>query len=147
MATKQSSKGKVAVEIGAGLIAAGAAAAAGYYYYGSAGAKKHRKIAAKWATDMKKEVIRDAKSFKEDNAKGFAKIVDTVASTYRDARSINAADVKRAAAELKANWDTIQREMKRSGKKSISKTGAVAKKAATAGKKSVKKIVQKIKKA
>jgi hypothetical protein len=147
MATKKSSNGKVAAEIGAGLIAAGAAAAAGYYYYGSAGAKKHRKIAAKWATDMKTEVMRDAKNFKEDSAKGFAKIVDTVASTYKGARAINAADVKRAATELKDNWDAVQREMKRTGKKSVSKTKAVVKKAAAQSRKSVSKVVKKAKKA
>ena len=98
---KKTSKGKIAAEIGAGLAAAGAAAAAGYYFYGSKAAKKHRKIAAKWAGDMKNEVIREAKSLKKINPKDFAKVVDTVASTYRGVASVNAADLKRAANELK----------------------------------------------
>ncbi|MFA7302858.1 MAG: hypothetical protein WC030_03890 [Candidatus Paceibacterota bacterium] len=147
MATTKNVSGKVAAGVGAGLAAVGAAAAAGYYYYASPAAKKHRKIAAKWATDMKKEAMRDAKSFKEDSEKGFAKIVDTVAKGYKGAKAINAADVQRAAMELKSNWDMIQREMKRSGKKTASKTKAVVKKAATKSKQAVGKVVAKAKKA
>lgn len=45
--TKKASKGKIAAEIGAGLLAAGTAAAASYYLYGSKNAKKHRAVAAK----------------------------------------------------------------------------------------------------
>lgn len=55
---KKTRSNKLAVEIGAGIVAA--SAAAGYYFYGSKGAKKHRKIAAKWATAVKKEVIKES---------------------------------------------------------------------------------------
>lgn len=142
MATK-TSKGKIATEIGAGLVAAGVAAAAGYYFYASKDAKKHRKIAAKWASDMKKEVLRETNRVKNINTKDFAKIVDTVASTYQSARSINAADVKRAAKELKANWEAVRREAGKTGmrgkkvvKKAVKK---VAKKAVTKARKATKR--------
>ena len=49
------------MKIGAGLATAGAVTAATYYFYGSTVAKKHRRIAAKWAIDMKKEVIRETR--------------------------------------------------------------------------------------
>ena len=48
--------GKVAAGVGAG-IAAAAAAGAGYYFYFSKEAKAHRKVAAKWATDLKRDVV------------------------------------------------------------------------------------------
>lgn len=47
IAKKKDSKGKIAAEIGAGLMTAGAAAAAGYYLYGSKNAKKNRKAVTK----------------------------------------------------------------------------------------------------
>lgn len=126
---KKTKRGKVAAEIGAGLLAAGAAAAAGYYFYGSKSAAKHRKVAAKWAGDMKKEVIREAKRLEKVSPQNFAKVVDAVAKTYQGARSINAADLKRAAAELKANWKLVQGEVEKSGKKAVKKVKKVAKKA------------------
>lgn len=109
---KTKNGGKTAVKIGAGLAVVAATAAAGYYFYASKGAKKHRKIAAKWANNMKSEVMREAKKLENASPKTFAAIVDRVAETYQGVRSIKANDVKRAAKELKANWDKIQRETK-----------------------------------
>lgn len=120
---------KTAIEIGVGLVAAGAAAAAGYYFYGSKNAKKHRKIAAKWATAMKKEVVEEAKNLKNTSPKAFATVVDRVAKTYQGIRSIDSIEVKRAAKELKANWDMIQRETKRTVRKSASRAKATVKRA------------------
>ncbi len=107
---------------------ASAAAAAGYYFYGSKQSKEHRKIAAKWAGDMKKEVIRETKRLKQASPKDFAKIVDTVAGAYRKARSVNPADLKRAASELKSNWGKVRREIQQTGvkkavKKAVKKVG------------------------
>ncbi len=130
---KKTSKGKMAAGIAVGVAAAAAAAVAGYYFYGSKKAKSHRKIVAKWANDMKKEVIREVKSLEKVNPKDFARVVDTVASTYRGVRSVNAADLRRAANELKANWKMIQREIQKSGKKTVKK---IVKKAKTKKRKS-----------
>ncbi|MDP2665334.1 MAG: hypothetical protein Q8P23_01640 [bacterium] len=141
---KKTSKGKMAAEIGAGLLAAGAAAAAGYYFYGSKRAKKHRKIAAKWASGMKNEVIREAKSLKKINPKDFAKVVDTVAGTYRGVRSINAADLKRAANELKANWKMVEREIGTTGRKSAAHAKVVGKRVLARSRRTVKKIAKKV---
>ena len=145
--TKKTSAGKIVAEIGAGLVAAGAAAATGYYFYGSKDAKKNRKIAARWATDMKKEVLKEAKRLENATPKTFAAVVDSVAKTYQAARSVDAADVKRAANELKANWEMVQREAKRTVRKSVAraKTSAkrVVKKAAAPAKKTVKKVTKK----
>jgi len=111
--------GKTALKIGAGLVAAGAAA--GYYFYGSSGAKKHRKIAAKWANDMKNEAVKEAKNLKNASPEKFAAIVDRVAKTYQGVRSVDAAEVRRAAKELKANWDVVGKEVKRTVRKSVSR--------------------------
>lgn len=142
-AKKTISKGKIAAGIGAGLVAAGAAAVAGYYYYGCKAAKKHRKIAAKWANDLKNEVVREAKGLKNINPKNLAKVVDAVANTYRGVRSINAADLKRAANELKSNVRMIQREIQQAGRTSVSRAKVVGKRSLARGSKTVKKIVKK----
>ena len=132
--TKKSAKkathtGRTMMGVGAGLVAAGAAAAAGYYFYGSKSAKKHRKVAAKWAMDMKEEVVKEVKHLEKANPKAFVAIVDRVAKTYAGARSINGEEVKRAAKELKANWDLVQKETKRAVRNGVSHAKKVAKKA------------------
>lgn len=119
--------GKTVAKVGAGLAAATVAAVAGFYFYGSKNAKSHRKIAAKWATDMKKEVIKEAKQLKNAGPKEFSKIVDRVAKTYSIARSVDSADLKRAAKELKANWDMVKRETKKTVRKSVSRAKATGK--------------------
>ena len=131
---------KGALEVGVGLVAAGAAAA-GYYFYGSKDAKKHRKIAAKWATDMKKDVLKGAKKLEDASPKAFSAMVDSVAKTYQSARSIDAADMRRAAKELKDNWEMVQREAKRTVRKAVSSAKSTTKKIAT--KTAVKKAVKK----
>jgi hypothetical protein len=144
---KKMSGGKIAAEIGAGLAAAGAAAAAGFYFYGSKMAKKHRKVAVKWAHDMKTEVLREVKSLKRINSKDLARAVDNVAETYRGVRSINAADLKRAASELKSNLAMVQQEIAQSSRKGVSRARVIGKGTLARGKKTVKKIVSKARKA
>lgn len=137
-------KTQLATKIGAGLVVAGAAAAAGYYFYGSKNAKKHRQIAAKWASNMKNEVVREAKSLKTLNAQDFAGIVDTVASSYQGVKSINAADLKRAVNELKSNWKLVQSEMKKGGRGDVSRAKAIAKRSIVRGKKTVRRVSRKV---
>lgn len=140
--TKKTSKGKIAVEIGAGLAVAGAAAAAGYYFYASKQAKKHQKLAVQWANGLKREVIREVKQLDKIDPEKVAKVVDTVVDTYRGVRSINAADLRRAANELKSNWKMIEREIRKTGRKSVSRAKVVGKRTLARGKKTVKKIVR-----
>lgn len=153
MATKKAakkgknSKAVLAAEIGAGVVAAGAAAAAGYYFYGDKNAKKHRQAASAWAKGMKAQVVKEAKKVKKLDQKTMAAIVDSAAMAYAGARSVNAADVKLAAAELKKHWQVIQKEVAsegRSVKKAVKK--AVKKGAKKAAKKTSKKAVKKAKK-
>ncbi len=150
MATKKTakkkgqSKGMLAAEIGAGVVAAGAAAAAGYYFYGDKKAKKHREAASAWAKGMKAQVIKEAKKVKKIDQKTMAAIVDSAAAAYMGARSVNSADVKMAAAELKKHWQVIQKEVMAEGR-SVKK--AVKKAAKKGAKKIAKKPVKKSKKA
>lgn len=134
---KASNNSNTALKIGAGLAAAGAAAA-GYYFYGSSKAKDHRKIAAKWATDMKKDVVAQTRHLEKATPQAFNSIVDSIAKTYAIARSVDTAELKRAAKELKANWDLIQGEAKRGARKS----GRVAQKSLSSAKKSVKRVAK-----
>lgn len=126
-----------AVEIGAGVLAAVAAAgAAGYYFYGSKDAKKHRSATAKWATGLKKDVIREAKKLKKLDEAAMAAIVDNAAKAYKGMQNVTPADLKAAVSELKGNWAEVRKELSRTG---------VAKKspAKKAAKKAVKKVAKK----
>lgn len=132
------------VEIGAGVLAAAAAAGAGYYFYGDKNAKKHRQAASKWAKDMKRDVVKNAKKLKRLDQKAMARIVDEAAAMYEGVRSIDRKDLRDATAELKRNWEAVKGEVRggvRRATKAAKKTARkVTKKAA---KKAVKKAVKK----
>jgi hypothetical protein len=144
MAKKKTSTGALAAEVGAGIAAAAAAASAGYYFYASKDAKKNRKVAAKWASGLKKDVLKEAKRMGKDlDARSVAAAVDTALAAYRTAGSVSRADLVRAADELKRNWQLVQREalaarktVKKAAKKAVKKASRGAKKA---GKKVAKK--------
>jgi hypothetical protein len=134
--------GKVAAGVGAGLVAAAAAAGAGYYFYFGKQAKNHRRIAAKWAGDLKKEVAKQVKKAKAAERQAVVAIVDQVSSAYRGAKSVDAKDLLLAAGELKDNWQEIAHEIKVAGRGAVKKIRTVtakAKKAVAAVKKVAKK--------
>ncbi len=113
--------------LGAGVATASAAAALGYYFYGSDKAKKHRKLAAAWATSLKREVVKETKRLREVSPEIFASVVDQAVQTYRDARGIDATELERAARELKQNWKQVQREavIKRKRRSAAAKRASV----------------------
>lgn len=140
-------KKKVGLGVGLGLAAA-AASAAGYYFYASKDAAKNRKKVAKWATDMKSDVMQQAKKMKKFDQRAYKTIVDESMKAYKSVKSVDPKDLALAAAELKSNWKAVEAEISRvSGsakstvKKLVKKTGvakAPAKKT-TAKKSSAKK--------
>jgi hypothetical protein len=117
--------------IGAGIVAAGAAAA-GYYFYASKNAAKNRRIAAKWATDLKKDVIRETKRLKKIDNPAVTAIVDRVSHAYENVRGLDRNDLKKAASELKDNAQNVIRELR--------KTAAAARKSSTI--KRIRKTIQ-----
>ncbi|MBA3788797.1 hypothetical protein H0X32_00160 [Patescibacteria group bacterium] len=141
-ASKKNNNKMLAAEIGAGVLAAAAAAGAGYYFYGTAKAPKHRRQAAKWANDMKKEVIKEAKKVQKLDRQAVAAIVDETAKAYQSVRSVRREDLVRAANELKQNWQKIEAELKPAGK-----VEKAAKKGRSKAKKAAKKVAKKVKKA
>lgn len=119
----------------AALAAAGAAAAAGYYFYASENAPKNRKIAAKWAADMKKDVVREAKKLKKIDKAAVMKLVNQAQAAYtKNGPKIDKEALMKAAAELKKHWDDIRDEADttvKAAKKTVAKTAKkVAKKVA-----------------
>ena len=122
--------------IGAGMLAATAAGvAAGYYFYASKDAKKNRKIVAKWAVDLKNDVVREAKKAHSIDRKDILAIVDTSARAYKRVRDLNGKDVARAVGELKDNWQEIAKELKKGGASAMN----AAKRAGKSGKAEIKR--------
>ena len=110
--TRKKAKNMNVLEIGTGVAAAAiAAGVAGYYFYGSTEAKKHRKATATWANDLQKRVVTSAKKVKNVNAKTIAGIVDEAAAAYQGIRGVDPKEVRRAALELKSNWNQIKKEL------------------------------------
>ncbi len=112
---KRSNKKKVAVGVGLGLAAA-AAAGAGYYFYGSKHAAGNRKRAAAWASDLKADVVSNAKKLGKLDERSYKKVVDEAMKAYQNVRTIDKRDLLAAAAELKGNWKAIEREVGRVAK-------------------------------
>ena len=90
-------KGGTAGKVGLGLLAATAGAAAGYYFYASKDAKNHRKIATKWTSEMKSEVMKVAKKAKNLDRKNLEQIVNNASKTFQGMKDRNRPEVERAA--------------------------------------------------
>lgn len=120
--------------IAAGVLAAGAAAAAGYYFYGAKHATQHRKEAVKWAHDMKREVLKEAKRFQGLGEEVMHDAVDRVAKRYTGS-GVDQASMDELVKELKSNWKKMRAEA----------TGSASSKrpAKAAAKKSTKKSTKK----
>lgn len=130
-----------AAEIGAGVLAAVAAAgAASYYFYGAKDAKKHRNATAKWAKGLKNDVVREAKKLKDLDEKAMAVIVDQAAKAYKGLDDVTPGDLRAAVSELKGNWESVKKELKRTGAKAKATVKKAVKKAAP---KKVAKVVKK----
>ena len=138
MKGKKNNVAKVALGVGAVVGLAAAAAGAGYYFYGAPKSSAHRKKAARWANDFKSDVLKKAKKLQKFDEHAFRVIVDESSKAYERLKSVDESDVRAAAAELKANWKTVEKELSRVAKKS----GGAAKKAAKVVKKSAKKSVK-----
>ncbi len=112
MATKKTTKSKksgnmaVAMEIGAGVLAAAAAAgAASYYFYGTKNAKKHQHAASVWAKGLKRDVVKGVKKLKKVDAQTVAAVIEEAAATYRGMRGVADTDVQTASAGAQAELE------------------------------------------
>jgi hypothetical protein len=139
---KISSKGKIALGVGAGLAAL-AAAGAGYYFYGAKEAGKNRKKAAVWANKMKMDVIRAAKKVKKLDEKALHAIIANVESAYRKMKNVRTEDVAEAAAELRTHWKKVQAEVEKGAKRGVRVATSSANNAVRVAKKAVKKVAKK----
>ncbi|HEY4522463.1 MAG TPA: hypothetical protein VJH91_02405 [Candidatus Paceibacterota bacterium] len=102
----------------AAFAAAAAGAAASYYFYASKDAKKNRKIAAKWARDLKGDIVRTAKKLEGMDRAQVVAIIDMASKAYKTVRSVDRHELDRAISELKKNWRELARE---AGTRSIAK--------------------------
>lgn len=136
MATKQAKKSGNSAVVAAGVAAAAAAAGAAYYFYGAKNAKQHRGQAVKWAKDLKRDVVREAKKLDTIDAEVMKNVVNRAARAYQGLRSVDPVAIREAANELKENWRVVARELR-------APVARMAKKAVKNAKKSVKKASKK----
>jgi uncharacterized protein YpuA (DUF1002 family) len=125
---KKSQKQMIAA--GAG-IAAIAAAAAGVYFLTGKNAKNRKKV-AKWAEDMKNDVVKELGKGTKYTKATYSKVVDGVAKNYKALKDVSADELTGLAAELKEHWDTISAEV---GKAAQTVKKVVPKSAKSVGKK------------
>jgi hypothetical protein len=122
-----------------GAVATAGAAAVGYYFYASKDAVKHRKIAKKWAKDLKDDVVKQAKKVKQLDSKVMTAIVAEAGKKYKAVKNIDPTELAKATKELKSNWKKLAEELG----KGAQKTSKAVQKSATKGAKTVKKAVKK----
>lgn len=158
----KNNKARLAVGIAAAVTGLAAAGAASYYFLGDKNAEKHRQKAARWAKDMQKDVIKNAKKLKKIDEQALRAVVDESMKAYKTLKDVSAEDVEKAAAELKSGWEHLAKEVRRVAREDKAKVAAkvgkdvkkvkkavkaAAKKAAPAVKKAVAKNVAVAKKA
>ena len=110
------------VEI-AGAVAAGVAAlaAGAIFLYGKDGAKRRKQIKG-WMLKAKGEVLEKLESLEDFSQDSYERIVDEVASRYKQAKNIDASEVLQMVTELKGHYKNIQKALnKKPGKKSSKK--------------------------
>jgi signal recognition particle subunit SEC65 len=129
------------------IFAAVATAAAGYYFFASKNATKHRKIVAGWATEMKKDVLKQAKQLQTFDRASLSGIIDGVEKAYEGVRKLDAKDIQRAARELKDNWQKLQEELKYTGALAKKEAGKTAAEAADSVRKTAKKVATRVRRA
>lgn len=146
MAKKKKGTGMGVLAATAATAATAAGVAAGYYFYASANAKKNRKIAAKWANDMKNDVVKQAKKARHINREQLLDIIDNAAAAYETVRTVDRKDLARAARELKSNWKELTGEVRPLAKGAARSAKASARKIASSAKSHVRKAVKTAKK-
>ena len=122
----------------AATVATAGAAAVGYYFYASKDAAKHRKVAAKWAVNLKNDVVKQARKIKAFDQKMLAAVIAEAGKKYEAIQSIDKKELAKAVKELKTNWQHLAAELQKGAKKTV----ASAKKSATKTVKTVKKAVK-----
>lgn len=107
------------VAVAAGLAATAAAGA--YFLYGSKNAKKYRTKAKSWMFKAKAEILERLEKLEQVTEGEYHNIVAAVISKYEPLKHIEAADIKRMAADMKKQWHIIKKhassKKKSSGKK------------------------------
>jgi len=114
MPKKTTSKNnKLAMEIGAGAMAAAAVAAAGgYILWERMGKQKQGKVKA-WVANARKEAVRNiAKAKKTISEVDYQRIVDAAVERYGAPHGMTKAELAKVAADLKADWKHIQSHAK-----------------------------------
>ena len=117
------------VAVGIGLAAA---ASAGYYFFGSKNAAKHRAKSAVWAKEMKRDVVKKAKTLKKLDERAYKAMVDEAMRAYVTMKSVDKKDVQAAAKELKEGWEHIRAEVARTAKRGARTARSSVKKASRA---------------
>ncbi|MBI3552024.1 MAG: hypothetical protein HY077_05850 [Elusimicrobia bacterium] len=96
--------------IGAGIGLAALAAAGAYFFAGKRGAKNRAKV-ARWADEMKEEILAKMKDLKEINQETYERLVDETADRYAKLRKASSAELKHVSAEVKKAWTHISKEL------------------------------------
>jgi hypothetical protein len=112
---KMAKKGSSAAAwgIGGAITAATLAAAAGAYLLSD---KKTKTKAKKWATEARKEIVKNAKVAKKLGEKEYGRMVDEAMKHHAALENLTAGDIIKEAKELKSQWKKIQAEAKKMAK-------------------------------
>ena len=126
---------KTKTTLGAAAVT-GAAAAAAYYLYGSDKASMHRKKVKTWAQKAEREIVREAKQFKQraltdENIKG---VISEVAKRYQLTKNIDAKDIRDFVGTMQKGF--------REAKKNVTAQFKEMKKTPTKAKRGVKRAVR-----
>ena len=109
MQQKKSGVSGKAVGIGAGIAAAAALGA--YFLYGKDGAKNRKKVKG-WALKAKGEILERLEQLQDVSEDAYHNIVEQVTARYKDAKNVDAKELKAIIAEAKKHWVSMKKKAK-----------------------------------
>ena len=111
MATKKdnNSDAKIAIGVGAGMLAALSAGA--YYLYGTKDASKKRTKIRGWVLKAKGEMMEKLENLKEVNEEAYNSLISNVTKKYKGVKNIDPVEVESLISDFKKHWKNIKKDI------------------------------------
>jgi hypothetical protein len=120
MAKKATQKKSHAGEVAAGVGLA-AAAAGVYYLFKTKSGAKARASAARWASGLQKDVLKELKNVTAAGEKEYKKVIHDVAERYEKLKGIDSKDLASLVRDLEGHWSAVRKEFT-AGAQAVKKT-------------------------
>ncbi|HLC48941.1 MAG TPA: hypothetical protein VJI96_00970 [Candidatus Andersenbacteria bacterium] len=108
---------EIAGVVGVGLAALAAGA---IFLYGKDGAKRRKQVKS-WMLKAKGDVLEKLENLEDFSQASYNRIVDEVASHYKQLKNIDSSEIVEMVTELKGHFNSIQKQLNKKPTKKVKK--------------------------